>query len=94
MINIDNIEQTRDNLKTEASRRIEYMRSLLDFATGYKKLKNQNFSLLNYQHNEKRLLSTIKMLHCQMREFQKDIKLLDKLLKHQKHKNNEEKNDG
>jgi hypothetical protein len=84
MINIDNIEQTRDKLKKEVLRRQEYMRSILDFATGYKKLPNQNHSLLKYRNSDQRFISTIKMLHCQLREFQKDIKLLDKLLAHQK----------
>jgi len=50
--------------------------------------KNLNIQLLTVALHFK--IHPLKMLHCQMRELQKDIKLLDKLLKHQKHKNNEE----
>lgn len=53
---------------------------LLDFAMGYKQLSWTRFKLKPYQKCDTRLLSTLKNLHAQIRELEKESDLLNQLL--------------
>jgi len=59
---------------------------LLDFAAGYKKLSWTRFKLKSYQKNDLRLISTLKNLHLQIRELEKESELLHKILLKNKEK--------
>ena len=81
MIDKEDIIQRKNELYRNITTRKRDIVLLLDFATGYKSLPDQNLRLLPYQRNDLRLISVIKQIHQQIREFQKEYNLVNKILK-------------
>lgn len=85
MINIadqmDNILIRSNALKQTIHRHRENIRLLLDFATGYKKRQpTRLFNRSSDNARNTRLVATLKNLHCQIRELQKEYNLLNKIM--------------
>jgi len=81
MLNKKGIIQKKNELYINITTRKKDIMLLLDFATGYKNLPDQNSRLLPYRRNDLRLISVIKQIHQQIRKSQKEYNLLNKILK-------------
>ena len=81
ILNKEDIIQRKNELYRNITTRKRDILLLLDFATGYKNLPDQSLRLLPYQRNDLRLISVIKQIHQQIREFQKEYNLLNKMHK-------------
>jgi hypothetical protein len=67
-------------LKQDITIRKKDLLRLLDFATGYKTLSKPRFLLVRFQKNDLRLIATLKQLHIQIREMQKEYRLLTQII--------------
>lgn len=86
MLDKEHVVQRKNELYKNITTRKKDIVLLLDFATGYKKLPDQNFRILRYERNDFRLIFTIKQIHEQIREFEKEYNLLNKMHKKSREK--------
>jgi hypothetical protein len=74
------IKERRDELKGLIQTRKNDLFLLLDYATNYKQAERWRRKLKKFQNDPMRLVRTMKDLHLQIRELQKEFILLNELL--------------